>query len=905
MAAGRDTKKAVRINGAWYPLFGQVDISQLGIFVRKFTVGDATADSDDYQSSWILNNFSGGIGIEDSDEGADTTRFWFGIAASQSPNILTLPLLTTATKPSGASGTCYPVGVVGTQFYAAFGDDLYGWKSDNSDWHSTANNIVEPPVGKSLLFDGRMFIPQGANGHTYCTEATPGTGALTDAQKANPKAVSFATWNNNLYAIATDGVLWKLTQGADPAADWHEVENSAGDALTLHTGEIPKTLVTYFDRQGAPTLWLVTDRSAYMYYESAVEWRQSNIQFPPHPDFGRAAKTWRPGEDLWIAAASDVVRQTTGNAIVPLGSGISRDQGVPQQYRGVIKDLEPETSTLFALVGGVLETQTTVGYGSKFGSAGSGNTNFNNPQQIALDSSGNIYVADYGNDRIKKHDSSGAYVTELSDVSSAGGPTGVAVDSSGNIYYVMRNASIPRIKKCNSSFVDQWGEDLQGVGNVSDLGGYLAVSSSKLFNTDPSNHKWFARNTSDGSGVVSYGGSGTGDGQFTTPVGIATDGTHVYIVDQGNSRIQKFTTAGVFVAKWGSYGSSDGQFLTPVGIAVNPQTGTVLVADFARNDVQEFTASGVFLRRFASSGSGDGFVSGPTGIAVTADGASIYVADHGNDRIQRFAYSTTTSQLNAYPTLQGWNGTGWHGFWEGDSNAYIPTWAQVSATSTHYRLWWGMDDGYARYIDLRRTFHNPRQGFLAGVDRFAASGYLLTSKFDAGMMGFDKVASHVTIFADNASATETIGIEFSIDEGGWEPLGTVTSVGRTTLSFGAAGRAFNQIQFRISLARGSTVTATPILKALTLLFVKIPQNARSMVFTIQPSAGDIGSWGRNGKAMFQELDDLNDSRAFFSVEYRGVTYDHCRIAGIRGHDNTADDGGQRVLSIIHLPVEAA
>ena len=907
MPAQRDEKKAVKVAGRWYPLFGVVEISQLGIFVRKFTVGDATADSDDYQSSLILTNFSGGIGIEDSDEGADTTRYWWGINDSRSPNMLTLPPLVTATKPAAASGTCYPVGVIGTQFYAAFDDDLYGWKSDNSGWHTTANDIVEPPVGKSILFDGRVFIPQGSSGHTYCTEMTANTGTLTDAQEADPKAQSFAIWNNNLYAIATDGVLWKLTQGADPATDWHEVENSAGVALTLHTGETPKTLVTYFDRQGSPTLWLITDRSAYMYYESAVEWRQSTIQFPPHPDFGRAAKVWRTGEDLWITAASDVVRQTTGNAIVPLGSGISRDQGVPKEFRGTIKDLEPEISTLYALMGGTLEVQTTIGYQAKWGTAGSGNTNFTNPGQVAIDASGNIYIADNGNSRIKKHQADGTYTSSIT--SGLGATTGVAVDASGNIYVV--DSGNTRIKKFNSAFTQQW--SVVNVGNTSGetYAGHIATDGTYVYasviNTLNSQHYIVRTLASTGSsvgiGVSVIGSSGTGDGQFNTPVGVATDGTYLYVVDQGNDRVQKFTTAGVFVTTWGSSGTGNGQFQTPVGVAINPVNGNVLVTDSGRDDVQEFTNTGVFVRKFAASGSGNGFVSDPTGIVVTADGASVYVAEQGNDRVQQFDYDTATAATNAYPSLLGWNGVGWHPFWAGTDTSDVPTWATVSATLDHYRLWWGMDDGNAYYLDLRRTFHNPRQGYLAGVDRFAETGYLLTSKFDASMLGFDKVASHVTVFADNATTDETITIEYSIDEGGWEPLGSVTTTGHTHISFGAAGRVFNTIQFRVTLARGSTVTNTPVLKALTLLFVKIPQNARSMIFTIVPSAADLGSYGnRTGQKMFTELDDLNDSREFFDVQYRGVTYEHCRIAGIRGHDNTADDGGQRTISIIGLPV---
>ncbi|GIT01703.1 MAG: hypothetical protein CM1200mP27_03280 [Chloroflexota bacterium] len=55
------------------------------------------------------------------------------------------------------------------------------------------------------------------------------------------------------------------------------------------------------------------------------------------------------------------------------------------------------------------------------------------------------------------------------------------------------------------------------------------------------------------------GASGTGDGEFNTPygIGVASDGS-VYIADNYNYRIQKFTSDGVFVSKWGTQGAGDG-----------------------------------------------------------------------------------------------------------------------------------------------------------------------------------------------------------------------------------------------------------------------------------------------------------------------------------------------------------
>jgi DNA-binding beta-propeller fold protein YncE len=82
---------------------------------------------------------------------------------------------------------------------------------------------------------------------------------------------------------------------------------------------------------------------------------------------------------------------------------------------------------------------TSVGaYITQWGSGGTGNGQFNQPIGVATDASGNVYVTDYGNNRIQEFTSAGVYATQWGSAGTGNGqfnhPYGVATDASGNVY---------------------------------------------------------------------------------------------------------------------------------------------------------------------------------------------------------------------------------------------------------------------------------------------------------------------------------------------------------------------------------------------------------------------------------------------------------------------------------------
>ena len=113
---------------------------------------------------------------------------------------------------------------------------------------------------------------------------------------------------------------------------------------------------------------------------------------------------------------------------------------------------------------------------------------------------------------------------------------------------------------------------------------------------------------------------------------------NVYVADQQNCRVQKFTGSGAFVTKWGTAGWGPGQLQGASGIAASAQ-GDIYVSDYLSARIERFTSEGSFLGEWGTEGSGNGQLSATVyGLAVDGAG-NVLVADTQNDRIEVFGPS--------------------------------------------------------------------------------------------------------------------------------------------------------------------------------------------------------------------------------------------------------------------------
>ena len=192
-------------------------------------------------------------------------------------------------------------------------------------------------------------------------------------------------------------------------------------------------------------------------------------------------------------------------------------------------------------------------------------------------------------------------------------------------------------------FERKWGthDGLPGSepGFLWNAGGLAANASNQIFVADNQNQR-VQKFSSLGSYVTSWPlgppSSGTGDGQFASPAGLDLDADgNVYVADSGNHRIQKFSSGGAFLAKWGTQGSGNGQFRFPLDVTVD-EDGFIYVADTDNYRVQKLSASGSFVTSWGDSGSGTGQFRQPVGIDVDPVSGDVFVSDLFRRNVQRF-----------------------------------------------------------------------------------------------------------------------------------------------------------------------------------------------------------------------------------------------------------------------------
>jgi len=364
---------------------------------------------------------------------------------------------------------------------------------------------------------------------------------------------------------------------------------------------------------------------------------------------------------------------------------------VADYYNNTIRKITPDgiVSTLAGMAGVSGSTN------------GTGNTaRFYGPEGVAVDNAGNVYVAEYYNQTIRKITSAGVVSTIagstgiLGSADGAGStaqfnyPTSVAVDGAGNLY--VADCYNFLVRKITPAGVVTTLAGLSGNGSADGTGPgaqflepyYVAVDSSGNAYVTEYGNSTVRKITRDGvvstlAGLAGSRGYTDGKGntaRFGRPEGVAVDGAgNVYVADYSYGNIRKIAPDGAvstLAGLAGSYGSTDGlgsaaQFSAPRGMALD-SAGNLYVADSGNNTIRKITPAGLVTTlagTAGNSGNVDGTSSAamfnsPKGVAVDSAG-NVYVADSGNNTIRKITPGGVVTTLAGLPGSSGYvDGTG-------------------------------------------------------------------------------------------------------------------------------------------------------------------------------------------------------------------------------------------------------
>ena len=391
--------------------------------------------------------------------------------------------------------------------------------------------------------------------------------------------------------------------------------------------------------------------------------------------YGRIRKIDSTGDVTTIAGSTKGYATGVGtNAQFAYPNGVAIDSSgniyVADTENNLIRAID--SSMNVTSIGGACNVPNQLGYGTGLGT----NVRFSYPNGVTTDSNGNIYVGDTVNNRIRKIDSNGVVTTIAGDgtydfADDQGtnakfrNPNGIATDSSGNIYVADSANNLIRMIDSSMNVTTIAGDGEYGYGTGVGTNaqfnypfGVAIDSSGNIYVADSGNHlirmidSSMNVTTIAGDGTYGYGtGVGT-NARFAYPNGVAIDlSGNIYVPDIENNRIRKIdssmnvtTIAGDGTGGYGTGVGTNTQFAYPNGVTID-SSGNIYVADSNNNVIRKIDSS-MNVTTLVGGGpnsTNKGSINGvgtnamlnyPGGIALDGNG-NIYVADSGNNTIKK------------------------------------------------------------------------------------------------------------------------------------------------------------------------------------------------------------------------------------------------------------------------------
>lgn len=248
------------------------------------------------------------------------------------------------------------------------------------------------------------------------------------------------------------------------------------------------------------------------------------------------------------------------------------------------------------------------------------------PRGIGLDREGNVYVADFGNDRIQKFSPEFAFIKEWGSRGDLPAqfkqPGDVEVAPDGQVMVADTWNQRIQVFSSDGEYKKEWGDKYYGPRGIA------VAPSGAVYLADTGNHM-IRRFTPDGAQDKAWGSLGKAPGQFTEPVGVAADAqNNVYVVDNGNARLQIFDADGALLGAFPVEGWEQKVFSEP-HVTVAPD-GTIWVTVPTRQLIRAYTRDGTLLREIKGGDEPTLPFDRPMGIAYDTRNDTLVISDLEN-----------------------------------------------------------------------------------------------------------------------------------------------------------------------------------------------------------------------------------------------------------------------------------